>query len=70
MNSIPPRNSKQLKLPPNNINININFTMKEALAQALPQPQPAKPLAGKKIDNYVHVSSGARGEVRRANVTT
>ena len=44
--------------------------MKEALAQALPYAQPAKPLAGKKIDNYVHVSSGARGEVRRANVTT
>lgn len=70
MNSVPPRNSKELKLPPNNINININFTMKEGHAHTLPQPQLAKPLAGKKIDNYVQVNSGVRGEVRRANVTT
>lgn len=71
MSIIPSRNSKELKVPPNNINININFTMKDAMAQALPQqPLPAKPLAGKKIDNYVHISSGGRGEARRANVTT
>lgn len=68
MNNIPPRNSKELKLPPNNINININFTVKEPNSQPL-NPL-AKPLVGKKIDNFVHVSSNARPEVRRTNVTT
>jgi hypothetical protein len=68
MNNIPPRNSKELKLPPNNINININFTVKEPAGQQL---NPAKPvLAGKKIDNFMHVSSNSRPEIRRTNVTT
>jgi hypothetical protein len=30
-----------------------------------------KPIAGKKIDNYVHVSTNTRNnDIRRANVTT
>lgn len=64
------RNSKELKLPPNNINININFTVKEpGMQQSNPVTQP-KPLAGKKIENFVHVSSASRPEIRRTNVTT
>lgn len=65
-----PRNSKELKIPPNNINININFTMKDSLPQPLNPATLPRPLAGKKIDNFVHVSSNNRPDLRRANVTT